>query len=53
MPGEEDTDKGAIDVDQGGAAIPYRLEDPYLRTEFADELRKVGVESRMDEAFYQ
>ena len=53
VPGEEDTDKGAIDVDQGGAAIPYRLEDPYLRNEFADELRKLGVESRMDEAFYQ
>lgn len=52
VPGEEDTDRGAIDVTEGGSAIPYHLEDPYLRKEFEEALRADGVKSRMDPAFY-
>jgi hypothetical protein len=53
VPGEEDIDKGAIDVTEGGSAIPYHLEDPYLRKEFDETLRTLGVTSRMDPAFYE
>jgi mannose-6-phosphate isomerase-like protein (cupin superfamily) len=52
VPGEEDTDRGAIDVTEGGSAIPYHLEDPYLRAEYADYLAESGVESRMNPEFY-
>ena len=36
MPGEKDTDEGAIDVTEGGTAIPYWLEDPFLRKEYEE-----------------
>ena len=52
VPGEEDSDRGAIDVTEGGNAIPYNLEDPFIRNEFSDLLNKEGVESRMHEEFY-
>lgn len=52
VPGEEDIDRGAIDVDDGGAAIPYHQEDPYLRKEFEQRLKELGRETRMDEEFY-
>ena len=52
MPGEKDTDEGAIDVTEGGTAIPYWLEDPFLRKEYEETLRKEGVTSRMGEALY-
>jgi hypothetical protein len=48
VPGENDTDEGAIDVTQGGTAIPYWLEDPFLRKEYEETLRKEGVKSQMD-----
>ena len=53
VPGEEDIDRGAIDVDQGGSAIPYRDEDPFIRKEFGEELERAGVASRMEESFYK
>ena len=34
---------GAIDVNKGGKAIPYWLEDPYLRKEYEAELAKEGI----------
>jgi hypothetical protein len=52
VPGEKDTDEGAIDVTEGGTAIPYWLEDPFLRNEYEETLRKEGVTSRMGEALY-
>ena len=53
VPGEEEIDRGAIDVDQGGSAIPYRDEDPFIRKEFGEELERAGVASRMEESFYK
>ncbi|HEX5282073.1 MAG TPA: cupin domain-containing protein [Micropepsaceae bacterium] len=52
VPGEKDTDEGAIDVTEGGTAIPYYLEDPFLRGEYEATLAKAGVKSRMEPALY-
>jgi len=52
-PGEKSTDRGAIEIKDGGSAIAYRDEDPYLRKEFEATLKSEGVESRMNEDFYQ
>ena len=51
-PGEKLTDFGAIDLKKGGTAIPYHEEDPYIRAEFEDALKREGVPSRMDAKFY-
>ncbi len=51
-PGEEALDFGAIDVRDGGTAIPYDLEDPYLRKEFEGYLADVGAKSRMEPELY-
>jgi hypothetical protein len=53
VPGEAIADYGAIDVKQGGSAIPYHDEDPAIRREFARRLAEAGVASRMDPAFYE
>ena len=53
MPGEKDTDEGAIDVTEGGTAIPYWLEDPFLRKEYEETLAKEGVTSQMGDELYQ
>ena len=47
------TDYGAIDLRDGGTAIPYDMEDPYLRKEFEETLRKEGAETRMEQELYQ
>jgi hypothetical protein len=52
-PGEKRIDKGAIDIPDGGSAVPYWMEDPYIRPEFEETLRKEGVVSRMEDAYYQ
>jgi hypothetical protein len=39
-------------VTEGGTAIPYWLEDPFLRKEYEETLRKEGVESKMEESLY-
>ena len=51
-PGELHTDYGAIDLDEGGTAIPYAMEDPFIRKEYAETLQRAGVENRMDPAWY-
>jgi hypothetical protein len=46
-------DFGAIDIDEGGTAIPYAMEDPYIRAEYEATLKKEGVASRMDSGWYR
>jgi quercetin dioxygenase-like cupin family protein len=53
VPGEKHTDYGAIDLPDGGTAIPYWMEDPFLRKEYAETLEREGVENRMEEKFYE
>ncbi len=52
-PGEKHIDYGAIDIQDGGTAIPYYDEDPYLRKEYVETLDKEGVKSRMEDSLYQ
>jgi quercetin dioxygenase-like cupin family protein len=51
--GEKIKDYNAIDVDEGGSAIPYFMEDPVIRAEYEATLAKEGVSSRMDPKWYQ
>jgi hypothetical protein len=51
-PGEQHTDYGAIDLDEGGTAIPYSMEDPFIRAEYAETLKRANVENRMDTGWY-
>ena len=37
----------------GGTAIPYNEEDPYLRKEFEETLAKVGAQSRKEPDLYK
>jgi quercetin dioxygenase-like cupin family protein len=53
VPGEKRLDMGAIDIRDGGSAIPYDEEDPYIRKEFEETLRKNGAKSRMDPELYE
>jgi quercetin dioxygenase-like cupin family protein len=53
IPGEKLMDLGAIDIRDGGSAIPYWDEDPYLRKEFEETLAKDGAKSRMEPRFYE
>jgi len=52
-PGEQHIDYGAIDIKDGGTAIPYYDEDPYLRKEYIETLKQEGVKSRMDDSLYR
>jgi hypothetical protein len=52
VPGEQMADIWAMDVDKGGKAIPYRLEDPFIREEYEARLKQEGIPSRMDAKFY-
>lgn len=52
-PGEALRDIWAVDLDKGGAAIPYHLEDPALRREYEATLAREGMASRMEARFYQ
>jgi hypothetical protein len=51
-PGEQMIDAGAIDIKKGGAAIPYYMEDPNIRVEFGETLKKEGLANRMNPEFY-
>jgi quercetin dioxygenase-like cupin family protein len=52
-PGEKEKDLGAIDIRDGGNAIPYDEEDPCIRKEFEETLRKEGATSRMEAWLYE
>ena len=52
-PGDKHTDYTAIDVNEGGTAIPYWMEDPFISAEYEAKLKAEGVASRMEPAFYQ
>jgi len=52
VPGEVQLDYGAIELSKGGSAIPYHEEDPAIREEFTETLRKEGVQNRMNPEFY-
>ena len=52
-PGEKAIDYGAIHIADGGTAIPYYDEDPFLRQEFGETLRNEGVVLRMEPSLYQ
>jgi quercetin dioxygenase-like cupin family protein len=53
IPGEKIMDYGAIDLSKGGGAIPYHLEDPAIRAEYEERLKREGVTSRMNPEFYK
>ncbi len=52
-PGEQLKDVWSIDTDKGGNAIPYHLEDPFLRAEYEQTLAREGLASRMQPRFYE
>jgi hypothetical protein len=52
-PGQKHTDYTAIDVNQGGTAIPYWMEDPFIRAEYEQTLKDNGVTCRMDPKWYE
>jgi mannose-6-phosphate isomerase-like protein (cupin superfamily) len=52
-PGEKQKDLGAIDIRDGGSAIPYDEEDPYIRKEYEATLAKEGAVSRMEAWLYE
>lgn len=53
LPGEKAIDEGAIDIRDGGTAVPYWDEDPFIRKEWEEIVAREGVVSRMeDELFY-
>lgn len=51
-PGTRLKDAGAVDIPDGGCAIPYYMEDPFLRQEYEGMLAKVGRKSDMDPRLY-
>jgi hypothetical protein len=42
-----------MDVTEGGTAIPYYMEDPFLRREYAERMRREGAENRMRAEYYE
>lgn len=52
-PGAKQTDYTAMDLDEGGTAIPYWMEDPHLREEFEATITANGGKSRMEPSRYE
>lgn len=53
VPGEKMGDIWAWDIDKGGKAIPYHLEDSAIRAIYEAELAKSGGVSRMEDRLYR
>jgi hypothetical protein len=51
-PGETHIDYTAMDIPEGGSAIPYWMEDPFIRQEYEETLRRNGADNRMKAEFY-
>ena len=52
-PGAPHIDYTAMDIPEGGTAIPYWMEDPFIRKEYEAKLKEEGVACRMDPKLYQ
>jgi hypothetical protein len=52
-PGEQHTDYTAMDITEGGTAIPYWMEDRFIAKEFVRMLKQNGAENRMRPQFYE
>ena len=52
-PGEQEKDLGAIDIRDGGNAVPYDEEDPHIREEYEATLAREGAQSRMEDWLYE
>jgi len=52
-PGETERDLGAIDVREGGNAVPYDMEDPFIRKQFEATLALEGAKTRMQDWLYE
>jgi quercetin dioxygenase-like cupin family protein len=52
-PGAPHIDYTAMDLNEGGTAIPYWMEDPFIRQEYEAKLREEGVECRMKPELYE
>ncbi len=52
-PGEKQTDYTAIDIPEGGTAVPYYMEDPFLRKEYSEIMKTRGAENRMRPEYYE
>jgi hypothetical protein len=42
-----------MDIPEGGTAIPYWMEDPFISAEYEATLKAEGVSSRMEPGFYK
>jgi hypothetical protein len=42
-----------MELQEGGTAIPYWMEDPFIRQEYEAKLRSEGVPLRMDPKLYE
>jgi mannose-6-phosphate isomerase-like protein (cupin superfamily) len=51
-PGEPHIDYTGMDITEGGTAIPYWMEDPFIRQEFEETLGRVGGQTRMTDDLY-
>ena len=52
-PGEKHIDYTAMDIPEGGTAIPYYMEDPFLRQEYAERMKNEGAPNRMRPEYYE
>mgnify|MGYP003337454136 CR=1 FL=1 len=50
--GEKHIDYTGMDIPEGGSAIPYWMEDPFIAQEYNATLEKNGAVNRMDPQFY-
>jgi len=51
--GRKAIDEGAIEVRDDGKAIPYDEEDPFIRAEYEETLKREKVRSRMADSFFR